>query len=907
MLDATRRIIALLCTITFVVSAILSGTYAWDSEQKVLNDLSGKKAKLVTVELIKLEKHSDDVVIPDTEFFLFKDNGTQIGGKYITDKNGKISVELTAGNYYFEEVSPAFGYTYDKNNFGERITKYNFTVTEQDELVTIKAYNIRLKGSLVIQKTVENSDESPLLEMQEKIPFEFVVTFSDSKSYKYKIDDEEEQEHQSGQTLLLCSGQSAVFEDIPTGVQYTVTEKPVVGYVCTSSGNQGNITEDVSVASFLNICDPESLGSIVVSKKVQADKIDKDKEFKFKVVIGGFSEEFTLKHGESKTFEGIPIGTKYSVIENEEENYVATVKEYKGTIPDNNVVNLPFVNIFSPTTEDKFANIEITKTVKGENADLEKEFKFKLVLSNEDTTEEEVFTLKANQTKVFERIPVGTLYTVTEIDSSSYTPVTNTISGIVVAENTSKVDFVNLVPIEPPEKEKTFLTVTKRTAGEVPEKYRNLEFEFTLVVDGEQTEFKLKSDESIEFEIPIGSTYELYEADYSSKGFIQSILNGNGTAQEEPIEIVVTNTYSHTPLTEIFGIKSWELGDNEDAKLPEYIKVRLKNGNILVEEKTVTANDNGEWNYKFTVPKYNVDGTLAVYTIEEEPVENYRTTYDGYNITNTYVPPLKVKLPEIIKEVKGDNAPQTKFEFMLKSNYGSPMPENSQGYNKLFELVGAGTIDLGEVVFTQSGEYSYDVYEINSNTEGWKYDTSSYVISIIVKEENNTLSYEQKITKNNDVVDKIVFTNIYDENQLGEYTTISGEKFWQHGNNPEKSQPEFIIVEVYGNGDLVAQRKITVKDNWRYSFELPRCDENNKEISYTISEAPVDGYKTTVDGYNLINTYIENTQTPTTPQGSGNSPQTGDNSNIELYFVIMLLSLSGLAVTMLLGKKDKSK
>ena len=906
MLDTARKVVALLCTITFILSAVLSGTYAWESEQQVLNDLSGTKTKFVSVELLKLEKESDEIFIPDTEFYLFKANGVQVGGKYTTDKDGKISVKLSAGDYYFEEISPTFGYTYDVDENGKRLTKYPFTVTEQDELVTVKAYNIRLKGSLIIQKTVENTDESPLLEMQKKTAFEFTVTFSDLGSYTYKIDDGKEQVLKSGESVKLRSGQSAVFADIPTGIQYTVTEKPVEGYVCTSSGNQGNITENSSVASFVNKCDPEKLGSVIVTKEVQGKEADLDKEFKFKATFGSIVEEFTLKHGESKIFEGIPIGTKYTVIEDESTSigYVATVKEYTGTILNNEEVTLPFINIHKPISEDKFGSLEISKKVKGENADLEKEFKFKVIFEGENSPKEEVFTLKADQTKVFENIPDGTLYTVTEIDTADYIPVTDIAKGTIVADIISKVEFVNIAPDIPPDKEKTLLTVKKKTSGEIPEAYKNLEFAFTLIVDGEKTEFKLKANESKEFEIPIGATYELCEADYSSKGFSQSILNGYGTAEETPIEITVTNTYKGTPVVEINGVKKWETGDNKDVKLPDSITVRLKNGDIIVEERVVTADNNGKWKYKFTVPKYNTDGTTAHYSIEEEPIENYRTTYDGYDIINTYVAPLKVKLPEIIKEVKGENTPETKFEFMLKGNYGAPMPEDSKGNNKLYELMGAGKLDTGEIIFTKTGEYSYNIYEISGNAEGWKYDTSCYTVTIVVTEKDSILSYEQEITKNNDVADKVIFTNTYDTGLLDEDVVISGEKIWYHGRNPEKSQPEFIIVEVYGNGELVAQRKVTVKDNWKYSFNLPRYDIDKKEITYTISEAPVDNYKKTVKGYNLINTYIEKPTTPTDkPQKPVEPPKTGDNSNLELYFVLMILSLSGLIITILSGKK----
>jgi hypothetical protein len=48
--------------------------------------------------------------------------------------------------------------------------------------------------------------------------------------------------------------------------------------------------------------------------------------------------------------------------------------------------------------------------------------------------------------------------------------------------------------------------------------------------------------------------------------------------------------------------------------------------------------DTSEWHYTIDkLPKYDDNGKLITYTIEETPVKNYETDIDGYDITNTYV------------------------------------------------------------------------------------------------------------------------------------------------------------------------------------------------------------------------------------------------------------------------------
>ncbi|QKI00159.1 Cna B-type domain-containing protein [Streptococcus gallolyticus] len=97
----------------------------------------------------------------------------------------------------------------------------------------------------------------------------------------------------------------------------------------------------------------------------------------------------------------------------------------------------------------------------------------------------------------------------------------------------------------------------------------------------------------------------------------------------------ITNT--HTPeTTEVSGTKTWADNDDQDGKRPASITVNLLANGTVVDTKTVTADDN--WSYSFTdLPKYD-NGNEITYTVTEDTVADYTTTYDGYNITNSYTP-----------------------------------------------------------------------------------------------------------------------------------------------------------------------------------------------------------------------------------------------------------------------------
>uniref|UniRef100_UPI0012DF08DD Cna B-type domain-containing protein n=3 Tax=Streptococcus ruminantium TaxID=1917441 RepID=UPI0012DF08DD len=82
--------------------------------------------------------------------------------------------------------------------------------------------------------------------------------------------------------------------------------------------------------------------------------------------------------------------------------------------------------------------------------------------------------------------------------------------------------------------------------------------------------------------------------------------------------------------------KTWNDNNDQDGKRPQSITVNLLADGKVVQSQEVTAANN--WEYTFTdLPKY-ANGKEIVYTVTENAVEGYTTTYDKYNITNSYTP-----------------------------------------------------------------------------------------------------------------------------------------------------------------------------------------------------------------------------------------------------------------------------
>ena len=706
-----HRIISGFLTAVFVFSAVVTGTYSWYSLQTTVNEAS---QTIAAVRLQKREKLPDGTVtdraVPGAAFCLFTAEGEQIGGRYVTDEAGEISVRLPTGSYYFEEILPAPGYAFDSQG-GEPVTHYPFILFEGDTgEVVVTAHNLRLTGSLAIQKTVQNADGSALPAEQLAQDFIFTVEFSDGGTYVYRKGNGEAGELESGGTLALCHGETALFENIPVGVTYTVTEAQTSGYTVSATGHRGTVGEDLSTAVFVN--------------------------------------------------------------------------------------------------------------------------------------------------------------------TYSYTP-------------------------EPPG-EPIRLTVKKVLTGEYPAWDAEKAFEMTLFVNGAPIDFTLRPGESRDFELEPGDCYEVREKDYYAEGYSQTIANGFGTADREDITVTVTNSFTGVVMTKITGEKNWQGVEGDETLLPESITLRLKDGERLVDEVTITPDGEGRWHYCFTAPKYDDEGNEVAYTVEELPVESFRPSYEGFDIVNTYIPPAVCVFPIIYKTVEGDAPPEERFTFCITAKDHAPMPEGVKNSFLSLSLTGSGELAPGEIRYAKAGVYTYTVTETANNNDGWSYDASVYTVTVTVTEKNGGLTAAVSILKDGEPADKIEFVNRYDPAlPPPDQTVIEGRKIWNHGRNPADKQPDSIIVLVYADGELVRQQLVTEADGWRYRFELPKYNTAGKEIVYTVDEAAVDGYDKVVDGYNLINTYCENT--PEEPEDPDISPPTGDPMRIWPWLLLMFLS--GAALLFLLIHK----
>ena len=92
-----------------------------------------------------------------------------------------------------------------------------------------------------------------------------------------------------------------------------------------------------------------------------------------------------------------------------------------------------------------------------------------------------------------------------------------------------------------------------------------------------------------------------------------------------------------------------------------------------------------------------------------------------------------------------------------------------------------------------------------------------------------------------------------------EKTSISGQKIWNDNDNQDGKRPSKITVNLLANGVKVASKEVKADaaGTWAYHFDnLDVVDDAGNVIAYTVSEEPVEGYETTIEGTNITNNRI---------------------------------------------------
>ncbi|OTY26204.1 hypothetical protein BK732_05585, partial [Bacillus thuringiensis serovar navarrensis] len=288
----------------------------------------------------------------------------------------------------------------------------------------------------------------------------------------------------------------------------------------------------------------------------------------------------------------------------------------------------------------------------------------------------------------------------------------------------------------------------------------------------------------------------------------------------------ITNTYKNTETTEVSGKKVWEDYNNKFNTRPESITVQLLQNGTEFQTKEVKTDKDGNWSFDFKdLPKYDEQGNVYTYTVNEVKVDGYETKVEGTTITNIYKNTETTELSG--KKVWEDY--NNKFNTRPESITVQLLQNGTEFQTKEVK------VDTAD----KEGNWTFSFKDLP------KYDEQGNAYTYTVNEVKVD-GYETK-------VEGTTITNIYKNTET---TEISGKKVWDDNNSIDR--PSTIKVDLLQNGQVIDTKEVSVATNWKYTFEnLQVYDANGVAYKYEVKEQPVAGYKSEVNGYDITNTKIK--------------------------------------------------
>lgn len=398
---------------------------------------------------------------------------------------------------------------------------------------------------------------------------------------------------------------------------------------------------------------------------------------------------------------------------------------------------------------------------------------------------------------------------------------------------------------------------TTRLSGTVIEIYDS---EGNVLIDSSGNPIRLTTDEygTITFKLPPGE-YK-YKQITSTNGYVLDDNIYVFTIRDDGTVIFDGDTggiiYNEISYIDIVITKVWVDTTEQQTHRPANIKIQVKNGDTVVQEKTITNTDTS---VTFTgLPKYESNGDIITYTVAEVEVnENDLKYYTskvegdmnlGYTVINTFkVPSDTVNLT--VRKEWIDNS-------------------NSAGKRPASVIITAIHNDVlkGQVTLTSSNAIAENSNIWEGTITGLpKYDSNGNVISYVLGEREvneHDLDF-YTITGVNYETNTVINTSTV----LNEKVEIPVTKVWVDNNNVSGKRPSSVIIVAKSGDVVIGQVELTVANAiennnniWRGKIaNLQKYDNNGDEIIYKIDEKEVNVgdlkyYTKSIVGNRVINT-----------------------------------------------------
>jgi pilin isopeptide linkage protein len=712
---------------------------------------------------------------------------------------------------------------------------------------------------------------------------------------------------------------------LPAGSYVFVETNPSFGYGYDTDGSGGEIREypftltegqhGVIPTAHITAYNKRLTTALTITKTVanaddsEVTEEQSQLEFEFTVTfVGGGAYPYTigggetlqitsggkiyLKHRQTATITGLPIGTQYTVTETPVTDYVTTGSGHHGNIPESGA-SAEFTNTYTPGEEPGETRLIVRKVVTGEPPDMNKQFRFVITIDGVETP----FWLKHGESREF-ILQIGSVYDVREDDyfGDGYVGSITTGSGTA---GTAVIEIIQTNRYTGP----VNVTISGEKTWDAPD-YATLPTSITVLLkNGDTTVQTAVVTPGADGKWRYTFTAPKYEAD----GVTPIVY----TVSEAPIpgfRPIVTgydikNTFIPPAVAIVPAVRKVITGAGANPGTVFHFTL-TPIGDIPMPGGTVngvkTVAVTGAGTASFGSISYTQAGTY-VYKIAEVNTGEAYYTYDTTVYTYTVTVAESGGVPVIASETVDPGG-----EIVFTNSYWVPQNDyTSVRVTKVWSDDGdhpaTVTVNLYRNGVSQGAAVTL------SAANNWTYTWTGLdrFATWTVDEPTVPDGYTKAIIGT--ATTGFIITNTRSGAPTPETVIIAGIKTWIHHDNPVENQPESITVYILNGSYVVRQRVITASDNWSWSFELPKYDANGNEITYTVNESAVPGYIKTINGYNLQNEHddtdvpddnVPGDPFPHEPDGPGkpNVPKTGDNSEPLMWAALLAVSAAAIAV-----------